>query len=104
MKFFRLIFTFICLFASLASATLLDPPLNSTSVSDRIYVQSTVTSGTGLSSLTSSTAGLTAYYIRPGDTADTPITLTAGTVGSYTSFAPATPGALRPGRLRQAVQ
>lgn len=62
---------------------------------DRIFVQdlSQTTTVAGLTGLTNASAGLAWSYCRKGDTAATPVTLVAGTLGTYTSFNPSTPGA-----------
>ena len=54
---------------------------------------SQTTTVAGLTGITNATAGLKWYYRRKGDTASTPVTLLAGTLGTYTSFNPAAPGA-----------
>lgn len=54
-----------------------------TSILQKVVISTT--SGTGLTGLTSATSGLTAYYIRDGDNATTAITLSAGTLGTWSS-------------------
>lgn len=52
----------------------------------RVFVQNnSVTTGAGLTGLTSATSGLTAYYIREGANATTQIVLTSATLGTFTS-------------------
>lgn len=51
-----------------------------------IFIQdATATNGAGLTGLTSSSTGLTASYIREGDTATSQVALVAGTVGTWSS-------------------
>jgi hypothetical protein len=46
---------------------------------------SNVSTGAGLTGLNNATAGLTLYYIREGDATPTAVTLSAGTVGTWSS-------------------
>ena len=49
-----------------------------------IFIQDTTkTDGSGLTGLTNASAGLTCYYMRPGDTGATSSTLSSVTVGTY---------------------
>lgn len=50
----------------------------------RVFIQSTL-NGLGLTGLTSGSSGLTAYYIREGDSSSTVINLSAGTTGTWSS-------------------
>lgn len=51
-----------------------------------VFVQNnSVTTGAGLTGLTSSTSGLVAYYVREGAGSSTAITLSAGTLGTWSS-------------------
>lgn len=51
-----------------------------------IFLQNSASNtGAGLTGLTNASAGLTCYFIRPGDSAPTVVTLVNGTVGTYTS-------------------
>lgn len=57
-----------------------------TSKTVKIFVQnSSLTTGVGLTGLTSATSGLTAYYIREGAGSTTQIVLTSATLGTFTS-------------------
>ena len=57
-----------------------------TSKTVKVFLQdSTSTTGAGLTGLTSASSGLIAYYIREGDNATTAITLSAGTLGTWSS-------------------
>lgn len=52
----------------------------------RVFIgNSTVSTSAGLSGLTAGSSGLTAYWLRDGNPTTTPITLTASTVGTFTS-------------------
>jgi hypothetical protein len=52
----------------------------------KIFVQdSSLTTGAGLTGLTSGSGGLIAYYIREGDSSATAISLTSATLGTFTS-------------------
>lgn len=52
----------------------------------RIFVQDTSqTDGSGLTGLVYNSAGLSAYYLREGDSSPTAITLVTATVGTFTS-------------------
>lgn len=58
----------------------------STSKLVKIFIQNnSVTTGAGLTGLTSGTSGLTAYYIKEGDATTTQIVLTSATLGTFTS-------------------
>ena len=51
-----------------------------------LFIQdSSVTTGAGLTGLVYNSAGLKAYYIRPGDSSATAITLASATIGTYAS-------------------
>jgi hypothetical protein len=52
----------------------------------RVFIQdSTSAAGAGLTGLTSASAGLACYYSRVGDASATAVTLTAGTLGTWSS-------------------
>jgi hypothetical protein len=55
-----------------------------TSVLMKVWIQNAST-GSGLSGLAYNTSGLTAYYIRDGQSADTQINLASATLGTWTS-------------------
>lgn len=58
----------------------------STSKLLRVFIQNNnVTTGAGLTGLTSGSSGLTAYYIREGANSTTVISLTSATLGTFTS-------------------
>lgn len=57
-----------------------------TSKTVKIFLQDTSkTSGAGLTGLTSATSGLTAYYIKEGQNSTTQISLSGGTLGTWSS-------------------
>lgn len=59
---------------------------STTSKITRLFIQdTTLATGAGLIGLTSGSAGITAYYLREGDPSATAITLSAGTVGTWSS-------------------
>jgi hypothetical protein len=61
-------------------------PANSTSLKVRVFIQNnSVSTGAGLTGLAYNTAGLTAYYLRDGDSSTTAISLVAATLGTWTS-------------------
>ena len=58
----------------------------STSVLLRVMLlNSSVTTGAGITGLTNGSSGLTCYYMRDGDTGSTVISLASGTVGTWSS-------------------
>lgn len=58
----------------------------STSVLLRVMLlNSSVTTGAGLTGLTAGSSGFTCYYMRDGDTGSTVVNLTTGTVGTWSS-------------------
>lgn len=50
-----------------------------------VIKNSSLTTGAGLTGLTSASSGLIAYYIKEGDSSATAITLSAGTLGTWSS-------------------
>lgn len=61
-------------------------PKGTTSKLLHVFIQdATVVTGEGLTGLTSTTAGLTCYYWREGDSAATQIVLASATLGTWTS-------------------
>lgn len=60
-------------------------PKGTTSKIAHIFIESSASPGNGLTGLTFATASLTAKFIRPGDSADTTITLVTQTLGTWAS-------------------
>jgi hypothetical protein len=58
-----------------------------TSLIERVFIRNTSTTSSvaGLTGLTYSSSGLTLYYCRAGDTSSTAVTLSAGTLGTWSS-------------------
>jgi hypothetical protein len=50
-----------------------------------MLLNSSVTTGAGITGLTAGSSGLTCYYMRDGDTTSTAISLVTGTVGTWSS-------------------
>jgi len=68
-----------------ANAHLGSVPKGTTSKIAHIFIESSLLPGTGLTGLVFNTASLTAYYIRPGDSGATAITLVTATIGTWAS-------------------
>jgi hypothetical protein len=76
----------IFIFISIVYAAKINIKKGQTNVILDVFISNSLsTTGGGLTGLTYNSSGLTAYYIRPGQTSDTAIPLVSTTIGTYTS-------------------